>query len=64
MLSTANSAGLVPDADAHPALIGSDIIDAVGRHLAEFRIDEIMDAHLLGIAHWPPFPTAVLEVPD
>src|SRR5271166_5153483 len=31
---------VVIDPNAHPALIGSDIVDPVGRHLAEFRIDE------------------------
>src|SRR5271166_304417 len=55
---------VVIDPNAHPALIGSDIVDPVGRHLAEFRIDEIMDANLLGISLGLPFPAAVLEVPD
>ena len=52
------------DSDAHPALVGRQVVDAVGRHLAEFGIDEIMDPRCLRIALRPPFPAAVLEIAD
>jgi len=31
------------DPNTYPTLIGCDIVDAVGRDLAEFRINEIID---------------------
>ena len=39
--------------------VGGNVIDAIGRHLAEFRVDEIMDANLSGLPSGchsrPPF---------
>ena len=57
------SGGVVVDADAHPALICGDIVDAIGRHLAELRADYVMDANLFGIALWPPFPPPFSKSP-
>src|SRR3954447_1502710 len=64
MLSTANSACVVIDPHADPPLIGGDIIDAVGRDLAEIRIKEIIDANVLGFTVGLPFLAAVLEIAD
>src|SRR4051812_1858406 len=64
MLSTANSACVVIDPHADPPLIGGDIIDAVGRDLAEIRIKEIIDANVLGFSLGLPFLAAVLEIAD
>ena len=50
------------DPDADPTLIGNDIVDAIGGHLAEFRVDKIIDTNLLGGALGLPFPSAIFEV--
>ena len=48
------------DADADPALVGADVVDAVGHGPAQFRDDEVVHAHLLGLgpcgrSSRPPF---------
>src|SRR3954454_18374817 len=55
---------VVIDPNTYPTLIGCDIVDAVGCDLAEFRINEIIDANFLGLALWLPFLAAVLEIAD
>ena len=52
------------DADAHPADVAGDIVDAIGRRPAEFGDDKIMHANFLGRALRPPFASGVLEVAD
>src|SRR6187455_660581 len=47
-----------------PPLIGCDIVDAVGRDLAEVRIHEIIDANFLRLSFWVPFLATVLEIAD
>src|SRR4051812_6157564 len=56
--------GVVIDPNADPPLIGCDIVDAVGRDLAEVRIKEIIDANFLGLSLGLPFLAAVLESAD
>ena len=56
--------GVVINADIHPARIGRQIINAVGRNLAQFRIDEIMNPHFLRCSLGLPFAPSVLEVTD
>ena len=55
---------VVIDPNADPTLIGCDIVDAVGRDLAELRINEIIDANFLRLSFWLPFPATVLEIAD
>src|SRR5689334_781340 len=56
--------GVVIDPNADPPLIGCDIVDAIGRDLAEVRIKEIIDANVLGLSLGLPFLAAVLESAD
>src|SRR3954469_20382088 len=56
--------GVVIDPNADPTLIGGDIVDAVGRDLAEVRINEIIDANFLRLSFWLPFLATVLEIAD
>src|SRR4051812_12790887 len=56
--------GVVIDPNADPPLIGGDIVDAVGRDLAEVRINEIIDANFLRLYFWLPFLATVLEIAD
>jgi len=56
--------GVVIDPNADPPLIGGDIVDAVGRDLAEVRINEIIDANFLRLSFWLPFLATVLEIAD
>src|SRR4051794_3896737 len=50
--------------DPNAPLIGGDIVDAVGRDLAEVRIHEIIDANFLRLSFWLPFLATVLEIAD
>src|SRR4029450_4736571 len=50
--------------DPNASLIGCDIVDAVGRDLAEVRINEIIDANFLRLSFWLPFLATVLEIAD
>jgi hypothetical protein len=56
--------GVMIDSNAHPALIGGNIIDAIGRHLARCGVDKVMDANLLGLPYGLPFLPAIFAVPD
>ena len=50
------------DAYAEPTLVGRHVVDAVGRHLAQLRVDEVVHAHPLGLARGLPLAPCVLEV--
>ena len=54
--------GVGIDADTDPAMVGGNVIDAIRRHLAEFRDLEIMHPDLLGIALAAQLAAIVLEV--
>src|SRR5664279_6595307 len=56
--------GVGIDADADPSMIGSDVIDAIGGHLAELGDLEVMHTHRLGLALRTQFAAGVLEVAD
>ena len=50
------------EADADPALIGGDVVDAVGNGLAVVGNHEVVHAHFFGLALGPQFAAGVLEV--
>src|SRR6201996_8531613 len=52
------------DAEVDPAGIGGDVVDTVGRHLAQFGKHEIMHPDGFGIALGTQFTTAILEISD
>ena len=56
--------GVVVDAEPHPALVGGDVVDAVGHDLAEPLVLEIVDADRLRCALRPQLAAAGLEVAD
>src|SRR5207247_11330727 len=58
--------GVVIDADAHPAFIAVEIVDAIRNRLAARRgLDqEIMNPHPLGRLRRTPRPPGDLEAPD
>jgi hypothetical protein len=56
--------GIGIDPDIDPALVGGDVVDAVGRDLAEALDLEIMHPHRLRIAGTAELATAILEVAD
>src|ERR1700686_3305745 len=56
--------GIVVDAKVDPTGIGGDVIDAVGRDLAQFRNGEVVHPNRLGLTFGTQFATAILEVPD
>src|SRR6266498_2396907 len=56
--------GIVIDTYIHPTPIVSDVVNAVGRDLAEFGYLEVVDAHRLGFAFGPKLTPTVLEVTD
>src|SRR3989442_15568816 len=58
--------GVMIDADAHPAFIAVEIVDAIRNGLAaRRRLDqEVMDSHPLGQLRRAPRPADVLEVSD
>src|SRR3954454_18187655 len=51
-------------ANAHPAGIGCEIVDAIRHRPAEFLDQEVMHPDLLRVALRTPVPTGVLEVSD
>src|ERR1043165_6816753 len=55
---------VVVDPNAHPALVVDEVEDAVGDHLPEFWVLEVVDAHGFGFATWMPLPTSVAKVTD
>ena len=52
------------DADADPAGIGGQIVDAVRHRPAQFLDQKIMHPNLFGLALRAPLPAGVLEVSD
>ena len=52
------------DAEIDPAGVGGDVVDAVGRHLAEFGDHEVVHPHRLGLALGTQLTAAILEVAD
>src|SRR3954454_22805489 len=56
--------GIGVDADINPAVVGGDVVDAIGGNLAQLRDLEIVDADRFGIAPGPQLPARVLEVAD
>ena len=52
------------DPDADPACIGADVVHAIGRHLAEFLVLEVVHLHASRIALGPIVSTAVAIVAD
>jgi len=57
------SGGVVVDAHAHLALVGGEVIDAVGDGASEFLDEEIMDAHSLEVALGRHLRPAFLKSP-
>src|SRR6185312_10421671 len=55
---------VVVDADAHPPLVVEQVVHAIGDHLAQTLVLEVMHADFLWAALGPPLPAAVLEIPD
>ena len=56
--------GVVVDADAHPAGIVGDVVDAVGRRPAELRDHKVVHPHRLGLALGAVLTAAILEIAD
>ncbi len=54
--------GIVVDPDINPARVRRDVIDPVGRYLAQFGDLEVVHPHPLGLALGAQFPTAVPEI--
>ena len=55
-------AGIGVDADADPAMVGGDVVDAIGGDLAQFGDLEVMHPHRLGLALGTQLTAVVLEV--
>jgi len=55
---------VVVDTDAYPASIVCNIVHAIGSHLAQFMINEVVYTNFLGFAFGLPFLASVLEVTD
>jgi len=56
--------GVVVDADAHPAGVAGDVVDAIRHGAAEFGDLEVMHAHRLGVAFRAQLSASVLEIVD
>lgn len=56
--------GVVVDADAHPAVVGGEVVDTVGDGFAEIRVDEVVDPNGDGLALGLPFAAGVAEFAD
>jgi len=54
----------VVDSDAHPSLIGGNIVNTVWSHLAKLLVLEVVHIDLDRTAFWLPFPALVEEVAD
>ena len=52
------------DADTDPPLIGRQIVDPIGRDLAQIWIDEVMHADRSGVAAGLPFAAFVGKISD
>ena len=53
--------GIVRNANADPALVGGDIVNAIGRNLAKVFVLEIVDVHTLRPALGPVIAAAIPE---
>ena len=51
-------------AHADPPEVGADVVDAVGDSLAEFLIDEVIDADLRRMPRGVPLTARILEVAE
>src|SRR6185312_14880874 len=56
--------GIVVDADADPSLVVENVVDAVGNHLAQRLVLEVMHADLIRAALGAPLTPAVAEIPN
>ena len=56
--------GVAVHADADPAGIGREVVDAVWRGPAKFLDQEVMHPHFLGLASRAPCLTGVLKIAD
>lgn len=54
--------GIVVDADVDPAFVADQVVNTVGPHLAQFRQDEVVDAHRLRLPFGLPLTTAIFEI--
>ena len=54
--------GIVRNANADPALVGGDIVNAIGRNLAKVFVLEIVDVHTLRSALGPVIAAAIPEI--
>ena len=53
---------VVIGADAHPAQVVGDVVDAIGHRTGKLGIDEVVDINQLRLASGAPVPTVVLEI--
>src|SRR5690349_5673905 len=53
---------VVIGADAHPAQVVGDVVDAIGHRRGKLGIDEVVDINQLRLASGAPVPTVVLEI--
>ncbi|SFN15985.1 hypothetical protein SAMN05421863_11173 [Nitrosomonas communis] len=56
--------GVVINADTHLTLVGGQVVDSVRRHLAQVRVDEIVNANLFRLSFGLPFLATVREIAD
>ena len=54
--------GIVRNANAYPALVGGDIVNAIGHNLAKVFVLEIVDVHTLRSALGPVIAAAISEI--
>jgi len=59
---TAKLGRVVIGADAHPAQVVGDVVDAIGHCAGKLGIDEVVDIDQLWLALGAPLPTVVLEI--
>ena len=53
---------IVVNADIYPPGVGCQVIDPIGCHLAQLRIDEVIDPHLFGLANGLILPGGIPKV--
>jgi len=64
MVLTAKEAVIVVGADGNPAVLGGDVVDAVGLAFASVLSMKVVDLDVFRVAGRVPFPSAVLELTD